>query len=352
MAFYQRASKLAFLPASGGAAAAVLGSRCTSSTTNQKMNQVAISRFTGGIISTRKQFSISFPRSQYQRRFASSTITKEATTKTTINSKTTSNNGGNGFVQWYEGHLQARPVMTKAITGSILWGVGDVVAQVVPTYFDTEDESNASDGGGIVVESSSIKKEFKYDFPRTARAVTFGFALHAPLSHLHFNFLEWMTVKGGFHGLSIPVFKTVMEQVSNTLYMCVDMVLYMYHYIICTTSAHSKQNSYFFLFLSFAYQFVYWSWISNSLYHGAMGAMQGMNGTQIYDRIKDVLWDTQVAQWSFWIPVQLLNFQFVPVRHQLNVVLLTSVVWTALLSAWYPPEEAEERVEEKKVEKE
>lgn len=73
-----------------------------------------------------------------------------------------------------------------------------------------------------------------------------------------------------------------------------------------------------------------------------------MNGTQIYDRIKDVLWDTQVAQWSFWIPVQLLNFQFVPVRHQLNVVLLTSVVWTALLSAWYPPEVAEEKEEEEK----
>ena len=73
-----------------------------------------------------------------------------------------------------------------------------------------------------------------------------------------------------------------------------------------------------------------------------------MNGTQIYDRIKDVLWDTQVAQWSFWIPVQLLNFQFVPVRHQLNVVLLTSVVWTALLSAWYPPEVTEEKEEEEK----
>jgi len=43
------------------------------------------------------------------------------------------------------------------------------------------------------------------------------------------------------------------------------------------------------------------------------------------------------AQWVFWIPVQLLNFQFVPVRHQLNVVLVTSIVWTALLSAWYPP---------------
>ena len=78
-----------------------------------------------------------------------------------------------------------------------------------------------------------------------------------------------------------------------------------------------------------------------------MGFMQGMNVQQVYDRIADVLWDTQVAQWTFWIPIQLLNFQFIPVRHQLNVVLLTSIVWTALLSAWYPPEEEEKKDEKK-----
>ena len=45
--------------------------------------------------------------------------------------------------------------------------------------------------------------------------------------------------------------------------------------------------------------------------------------------------------------MQLINFNFVPVRHQLNVVLTVSVVWTALLSAWYPPEEekSEEKIE-------
>lgn len=180
-----------------------------------------------------------------------------------------------GFVEWYEGHLSARPVLTKAITGACLWGLGDVVAQVVPAFIqDAADDDNDDNG-------TRKTKEFKYDFPRTARAVTFGFAIHAPLSHVHYNFLEWMTIRGGFKGLSIPVFKTVMEQ------------------------------------------FVYWSWFSNSLYHGAMGAMQGKNMDEIYNRIKDVLWGTQVAQWKFWIPVQLLNFQFVPVRHQLNVVLLT-----------------------------
>jgi len=34
-------------------------------------------------------------------------------------------------------------------------------------------------------------------------------------------------------------------------------------------------------------QFVYWSWFSNSLYHGAMGTMHGHSPTQIYDRIAD-----------------------------------------------------------------
>lgn len=191
--------------------------------------------------------------------------------------------------------MKTRPVLTKMVSGGFLWGIGDVVAQVVPALFD-DDEHDAN----------KKKSEFGYDAPRTARAVIFGSFLHAPLSHLHFNFLEFMTVKGGFQpgSLKIPLFKTVMEQ------------------------------------------FVYWSWFSNSLYHGAMGAMQGMDAGQIQKRVKDVLWDTQVAQWKFWLPIQFLNFQFVPVRHQLNVVLLTSVVWTALLSAWYPPEDDHQAEEE------
>jgi protein Mpv17 len=82
-----------------------------------------------------------------------------------------------------------------------------------------------------------------------------------------------------------------------------------------------------------------------------MGAMQGLSSKDIVDRINDVLWDTQKAQWIFWIPVQLINFRFVPVRHNLNVTLVVSIVWTALLSAWYPPEEpgkVKEEMEKKK----
>ena len=61
------------------------------------------------------------------------------------------------------------------VTGAFLWGMGDGVAQMVPRV-SPGNETDDSDE--------------TYDFIRTGRAVLFGFALHAPTSHLHFNFLE------------------------------------------------------------------------------------------------------------------------------------------------------------------
>eukprot|EP00540_Astrosyne_radiata_P008175 CAMPEP_0116869474 /NCGR_PEP_ID=MMETSP0418-20121206/27781_1 /TAXON_ID=1158023 /ORGANISM="Astrosyne radiata, Strain 13vi08-1A" /LENGTH=237 /DNA_ID=CAMNT_0004505577 /DNA_START=29 /DNA_END=739 /DNA_ORIENTATION=- len=162
----------------------------------------------------------------------------EITSRQASTATATAASPSKSFLQWYEGHLQARPVQTKMVTGSLLWGIGDTVAQVVP-----------------VVAGQASSNTFQYDWARTGRAAFFGFAIHAPCSHLHFNFLEWLTVRAQVTGLGIPIFKAFMEQ------------------------------------------FVYWSWFSNSLYHGAMGAMQGQTPTQIYHRIADVLWETQKAQW-------------------------------------------------------
>lgn len=174
-----------------------------------------------------------------------------------------------GFVAWYESHLEAAPVRTKAVTGMILWGLGDIVAQLVPHFVFDEKKDAESNG-----DNASPAKPFVYDYARTGRAAFFGLAIHAPLSHVHYNFLEWMTVRAGFQGLSVPVFKTIMEQ------------------------------------------FVYWSWFSNSLYHGAMGALQGWTWEQCYDRIADVLWDTQKVRYMvkyhfcdvfLLLPIQLTN---------------------------------------------
>jgi protein Mpv17 len=298
MATFQRASKLAAAPLGAAVATAF-----TSSFFSNKTTQYTTSQFTRiASNNVRKSFqnfsSVNYQGATRSTLYNNAMSTKSgsaglAPTRRIFSSQAVVPPSNGGFLQWYEKHLEARPVFTKMVTGSFLWGLGDAVAQIIPPMF-------------FPPESVSTTKETKvveYDYPRTARAVFYGFAIHAPLSHAHYNFLEWMTVKGGFTGLGIPVFKAFMEQ------------------------------------------FVYWSWFSNALYHGAMGGMQGMSVQQIYDRLADVLWETQKAQWVFWIPVQLLNFRFVPVRHQLNVVLLTSVVWTALLSMWYPPEDDTKKIE-------
>ena len=122
---------------------------------------------------------------------------------------------------------------------------------------------------------------------------------HAPLAHVHYNFLEAFVQRLKVTPSSQPVVKLVMEQ------------------------------------------FVYWGYLSNSLYHFSMSTLEGNSLSAGYDRVCERLWPTMKAQWMFWIPVQYLNFKYVPVRHQLSVVLCTSVVWTALLSFAFPADEVE-----------
>jgi len=131
---------------------------------------------------------------------------KEAAKASTETTATTKSSSG-GFVAWYEGHLEARPVLTKMFTGSFLWGLGDFVAQVVPQV-------------AAKSENKEAHNDFQYDYPRTTRAVVYGFGMHAPVAHVHYNFLEWMTQRIGVTGLAIPVFKTLMEQVSLFIYYC------------------------------------------------------------------------------------------------------------------------------------
>jgi hypothetical protein len=178
-----------------GAAAVTLARWCgerTASRTTSRVASRAVAQWhlsPRNLPATGRTFSSSTTSTTTTTTTAAATATKSAVEKQQAESSQKS------FVQWYEGHLEARPILTKAVTGSILWGIGDVVAQVFP---------HLSEGSLDTLD---------YDWMRTGRAVTFGGVIHAPTSHLHFNFLEWMTVRTGFSGLQIPIFKTFMEQV-------------------------------------------------------------------------------------------------------------------------------------------
>jgi hypothetical protein len=180
----------ALVPAGGAASVVTTLFLWTGEQSSAKFSTRAVSKISQAANRNRYVFS------KHRIAFSTDASSKATTTTTEAAAKKSG-----GFVEWYEGHLNTRPVLTKMITGSILWGVGDAVAQIVPQ-----------------VSPSNEEKKESVDFPRTGRAVFFGFALHAPTSHVHFNFLEWLTNRIGVTGLGITVFKTVMEQVGNLIY--------------------------------------------------------------------------------------------------------------------------------------
>lgn len=184
------------------AALAFATERGTSRASNQAVTtatrhvMTTTTRWNGTITTTSTSTAVKQALNRSSSSSSASTATNGLTQARSMSSSSSSSKSSFSFVQWYEGHLQARPIPTKMVTGSILWSMGDAVAQIVPP----------------AAAGTLDLKTFQYDYVRTGRAFLFGFALHAPTSHAHFNFLEWMTVRAGVTGFYIPVFKAFMEQ--------------------------------------------------------------------------------------------------------------------------------------------
>ena len=184
---------------------------------------------------------------------------------------------------WYEEQLARRPLAVKAITSGTLYGLGDLLAQV-----------------GGAMRSGHELAAAPFASGRFVRAVAYGGVFYPPLAHAHYNFLEYLVV-GTWR----------MDETSGAHWL--KMVLE---------------------------QFVYWSYLSNAYYHLVLGAMVGLGPLECLARLGATFWPTMHAQWALWVPAQLINFKYVPVRHQLNFVLVLSLVWTTFLSAAFPSDGA------------
>jgi protein Mpv17 len=169
---------------------------------------------------------------------------------------------------WYNGWLDRSPLLTKSITSAVLFGLGDVIAQFV--------------SGGL---------QFQFDVPRFFRASAFGCFLLGPLAHIHYNFLDWLVV----HRLAVGA--AAMPFVK----MFID-------------------------------QFTYWAPGINVVYHFSLGMMEGKGVDGSVERVKDKIIPTLKANYLLWPAVQIINFKFVPVAHQLNLILVVSLGWAAFLS--------------------
>lgn len=65
---------------------------------------------------------------------------------------------------------------------------------------------------------------------------------------------------------------------------------------------------------------------------GLFWTMEGNASDRIYRMIRAEFWNIMIFDWSLYIPVQLVNFRFVPVKYQVLVINFAGVGWNTYVS--------------------
>jgi len=145
-------------------------------------------------------------------------------------------------------------------------------------------------GTGDVIAQKLTTDDFSH--ARLSNGLFFVFWISVPLSHVHLNFLHWLvTKKLAIHGKNLmPLTKMVIEQ------------------------------------------FGYWTPSFLVMYHSFLGYSDGLTSTEIIERVKLLFWPSLKANWALWPLAQIINFKFIPIRHQINFGMTISLGWSAYLS--------------------
>ncbi|CAM6020644.1 unnamed protein product [Sphagnum balticum] len=183
------------------------------------------------------------------------------------------NNGLRGVWACYVHILVLHPMYTQMFTSALLWGSGDVVAQV-------------ANGFGQMLNGG------KMDWKRVGTASLFGAIFVGPVGNFWYQFLEYVCAK--------------------RLKFEPNSICFMGTKLLADTFLYGPMH----LLVFFLY----------------MGLVAGNTLVQMKQDIKDDYFPTLLTEGIVWMCIQLVNFRFVPVQHQLLFVNGFSLLDSAFLS--------------------
>ena len=164
---------------------------------------------------------------------------------------------------WYLNCLHRRPVLTEMTTSGVLWGAGDILAQRI----DHQDEQHTS-----------------IDWKRTGIQVVYASCVWAPFSHHWYKLLDQVAV-----------------------------------HAVRSVTTHAARRP-LFLATKLALEVVALHPISLVAFFTFVGMSNGDSWQTCYRQLQLDLLPTLALEVAMWTPLDVANFAFVPVRHQLLVV--------------------------------
>ncbi|BBN18919.1 protein Mpv17 [Marchantia polymorpha subsp. ruderalis] len=206
--------------------------------------------------------------------------------------------GLRGFWSWYQGSLARQPVRTQVVTSGLLWAVGDVMAQTIEikTQRSRREKSPAVPHAAATPppegDLGTITTNQTLNLRRVATTSLFGFGFVGPVGHFWYEALE-------------HIVKSKMRLVPNSLAfvatkVVVDTLLFGPIHLVT--------------FFTYA------------------GLASGKPFEQVKKDLKRDFVPTFMIEGSTWFFVQIANFRFVPVQHQLLFVNFFCILDSAFLS--------------------
>ena len=177
----------------------------------------------------------------------------------------------------FEQFYPEQEVVRSMLSSAALWGVGDVMAQLIERY---------GSGGKQSQQPTSSSFLSLYSPLRTLRLSLYAFVVWAPCTHYWFRFLEFVFPGSG---LLVAVKRMLLDQ---SLYA---------PFVIAS------------LFL-------------------VVGALEGSSLRVVAAKTRDGFLPTLVRNWLLWPAAQLVLQGFVPMQHRLFVANCINLPWTAYLA--------------------
>lgn len=214
------------------------------------------------------------------------------------------------FIRVYIQLLKTKPAQTKIVSGATIVAAGDIVAQQI--IEKRGQKSSESSQLKSINQFEQLQKRLNsHDFYRTSRIFFVGLLLIAPFNY---TWLDKILPRVN----NFKIFKKTTNQRSNTNKNKNQRLRWWF-------TADKTKISLTKLLLDQAIA----APIACTLY------IAGNSITKKEDPIQSVqekLFTTVQFFWRLWLPIQFLNFRFVPQMYNMPVVQVTNFIWMSFLS--------------------
>ena len=199
------------------------------------------------------------------------------------------------FIRFYKSSLEKHPRKTNAIMTGTIFGVGDILAQLLFSRDDSDtpiqpQSSDPFSTTTTTLDTTDESASLGYNMARTLRAVVYGSLIFAPIGDKWMKFLE----------SKIRFVNSKPQSSNNLLRVAVDQLCF--------------------------------APLSLPFYFGCMTLLELQPPEVAGLKIREQWWSTLLTNWSVWPAIQMVNFSFVPVQHRLLVINVAAMFWNAFLS--------------------